>query len=39
LDICYWAFSQVFAYAVIHTVKRRRGLVLRSEAVYNMSTI
>ncbi|KAG0521766.1 hypothetical protein BDA96_08G189700 [Sorghum bicolor] len=32
-------FCQVFACAVIHTAKRRIGLVLRSEAIHSLGTI
>jgi hypothetical protein len=39
LDICSQAFCRVFAYAVIHTAKRRICLILRSEAIHSVSTI
>ena len=39
LDICSQAFCRVFACAVIHTVERRTGLVLRSRAIHSVGTI
>ena len=39
LGIYSQAFCRMFAYAVIHTAKRRIGLVLRSEAIYSVGII
>jgi hypothetical protein len=39
LDICSQAFYRVFACAIIHTAKRRIGLVLRSGAIHSVGTI
>ena len=39
LGICSQVFCRVFACAVIHTAKRRPGLVLRSGVIYSVGTI
>jgi hypothetical protein len=39
LGICSQTFCQVFAYAVIHIVKRRTYLVLRSGAIHTLNII
>jgi hypothetical protein len=39
LGICSQAFCRMFACVVIHTAKRRIGLVLRSGAIHSMGII
>jgi hypothetical protein len=39
LDICSQGFCRVFACAVIHTAKRRTGLVLKFRAIHSVGII